>query len=317
MSDPHLGVVQTRWGHSNADTSALTNMQAIALDKHFAMEQFVRYRARFYPKFNGSAGVWRRECMTDAGGWQDDTVCEDLCLSTRAVLKGWEFQFLPDVVAPAELPSGILAFKNQQARWAEGRVTMFAQVWPADCHRPQADASGTLICPFSPCRLMPPMPFSLLLVLVQIPLLLAGYQYPRWLIIATIAGLGQPILFILAQQTLYKDWLLRLRHLPTLMMVAIGMAPSNTRAVLRGIFGRDHTFIRTPKGEGNRYSLPLDGLFAIELALALYAAIALTIAVSLGKYGSLPLLASCVFGFGYVAALSWRDARHSNKNPSN
>ncbi|HEX6384945.1 MAG TPA: glycosyltransferase, partial [Anaerolineae bacterium] len=109
LHEPALGLVQTRWGHLNAHESALTAAQAIALDKHFVMEQTVRHRANLFPKFNGAAGVWRRRCLEMAGGWHDDTVCEDLCLSTRAILQGWQFLFLNDVVAPAELPDSILA----------------------------------------------------------------------------------------------------------------------------------------------------------------------------------------------------------------
>lgn len=310
LDDRELGMVQTRWGHSNANSSALTGMQAIALDKHFVMEQLVRHRAHFYPKFNGSAGVWRRTCMVDAGGWQDDTVCEDLCLSTRAVLRGWRFQFLPDVVAPAELPIGILAYKNQQARWAEGS---------SQCLRKYGRQIATDRRQTPLARLYALLSMSayathalfLLLLLIQIPLLLANFQYPSWFIIATIAGLGQPILFIAAQQALYRDWLVRLRHFPTMLLVAIGMAPSNTRAIFRGAFGHRHTFVRTPKGDGQLYGLPLDGLFAVELALAAYAVVGLGMALSVKNYGPAPLLASCVFGFSFVAASGWRDAHHS------
>ncbi len=312
LADASLGVVQTRWGHANGQASALTSMQAIALDKHFVMEQLVRHRAHFYPKFNGSAGVWRRDCMDDAGGWQDDTVCEDLCLSTRAVLRGWQFQFLPDVVAPAELPPGILAYKNQQARWAEGSsqcLRKYGRQIASDRQQtPVARAYALLSMSAYATHAL-----FLILLLIQIPLLRSDFQYPPWFIIATIAGLGQPILFVMAQQVLYRDWILRLRHLPALLLVAIGMAPSNTRAIWRGVFGRKHTFIRTPKGIGNRYALPLDGLFAVEVALAAYSAVALGLAVSAGTYGPIPLLASCVLGFGYVATLSWRDSRQSTQ----
>ena len=309
-----LGMVQTRWGHSNAMASALTGMQAIALDKHFVMEQLVRHGARFYPKFNGSAGIWRRTCMEDAGGWQADTVCEDLCLSTRAILRGWQFRFLPDVVAPAELPTGILAYKNQQARWAEGSSQCLRKYG----RQIAADGQQTVLA-----RLYALLSMSayathalfLILLLIQIPLLLTDFQYPPWFIIATLAGLGQPILFVAAQQVLYDDWLARLRYLPALLLVAIGMAPSNTRAVIRGAIGHQHTFVRTPKGIGNRYQLPLDGLFAVELALAVYAAVGIVVAVWTGKYGPLPLLASSLLGFGFVALASWQDSRQSTLIP--
>lgn len=316
LANENLGMVQARWGHSNALASALTGMQAIALDKHFVMEQNVRHRASFYPKFNGSAGVWRRSCMVDAGGWQADTVCEDLCLSTRAILRGWQFRFLSDVVAPAELPTGILAYKNQQARWAEGSSQCLRKYgWQI-----AADGNQSVIARIYALLSMSAYAthaLFLLLLLLQIPLLLAHYQYPSWFIVITLAGLGQPILFIAAQRVLYHDWLFRLRFLPTLLLVAIGMAPSNTRAVVRGAIGRQHTFVRTPKGKGNRYQLPLDGLVGIELALALYAAVGVALAIRMGTPGPLPLLASSVLGFGFVAFASWRDSRghaHISRN---
>ena len=120
VHNKELGVVQTRWDHLNQNDSILTGAQSIAIDKHFVVDQAVRSRANLFPKFNGSGGIFRRSCMEDAGGWHDDTVCEDLCLSTRAVLRGWRFLILPDIVAPAELPNTISAYKNQQTRWAKG-----------------------------------------------------------------------------------------------------------------------------------------------------------------------------------------------------
>ena len=116
LHDDTLGVIQTRWGHLNPEQSTLTRAQAIAIDKHFMLDQLVRHRARLFPKFNGSGGIWRRDCLVAAGGWEADTVCEDLCLSTRAVLEGWRFKLLDDVTAAAELPNTIAAFKTQQAR---------------------------------------------------------------------------------------------------------------------------------------------------------------------------------------------------------
>lgn len=308
LANESLGVVQTRWGHANGKASALTAMQAIALDKHFVMEQFVRHRARFYPKFNGSAGIWRRRCLEDAGGWQADTVCEDLCLSTRAVLRGWEFLFLPNVVAPAELPDGILAYKNQQARWAEGSTQCLRKYGVQIATDSQQTITARLYALLSMSAYATHALF-LLLLLVQIPLLRSNFEYPSWFVLVSLAGLGQPILFIAAQRALYRDWITRLRHLPTLLLVAIGMAPSNTRAILRGMFGRHHTFTRTPKGGDRRYALPLDGLFPIELALALYSAIGLGLALMSGNYSPTLLLASSTLGFGYVALSGLRDAR--------
>lgn len=310
LQSDHLGVVQTRWGHSNDTDSFLTAAQAIALDKHFAMEQVVRHRARLYPKFNGSGGIWRRRCLDDAGGWEADTVCEDLCLSTRAVLRGWDFLFLPDVVAPAELPNTILAYKNQQARWAEGSSQCLRkygrEIW-AD----RTNTRGARLYSLFSMSAYSTHFLMLIILLVQVPLLLLDFHYPPWLIAATVAGLGQPILFITAQYVLHRDWARRLRTLPFLLFIAVGMAPSNARAILKGLFGRQHTFVRTPKGHSTDYGLRVDSILLVELALAVYAAVGLWLALARGSYGPILLMATCMLGFLYVACLGVMESQKS------
>jgi cellulose synthase/poly-beta-1,6-N-acetylglucosamine synthase-like glycosyltransferase len=205
IGSPRLGMVQARWGHLNASDSPLTAAQSIALDKHFVMEQNVRNRTNMFPKFNGSAGIWRRSCVDDAGGWRADTVCEDLCLSTRATLRGWEFRYLGDVVAPAELPGGIRAYKNQQARWAKGSIQCL-QMYGQDIIR---DANHTLAG-----RLYAVLSMSaygthillLLLLFLQLPLLLLDVSLPPFMVLFTLMGIGQPLLFIAAQKETYPDW---------------------------------------------------------------------------------------------------------------
>src|SRR5581483_232208 len=120
FQDPKLGCLQTRWGHTNRHYNSLTRAEAMAIDGHFIVEQTVRSRSDFFLNFNGTAGLWRRACIEDAGGWQYDTLTEDLDLSYRAQMRGWKIDYLPDVVVPAELPSQVEAFKKQQFRWAKG-----------------------------------------------------------------------------------------------------------------------------------------------------------------------------------------------------
>ena len=308
-ADPQLGAVQARWGHLNAADSPLTGAQAIALDKHFAVEQFVRHRADFFPKFNGSAGVWRRACIEAAGGWQADTVCEDLCLSIRAVLAGWRFHFAEDVVAPAELPRTILAYKRQQARWAMGAtqcLTKYASpIWRTPGHSLSSRLYALLSMSAYTTHLL-----LLAMLLVQIPLIMSGYRFPSWMILFTVVGLGQPLLFALAQQVLYPDWRRRLRHLPALLLIAIGSAPSNAWAVLGALLGRRFTFARTPKGAGGSYRLRLGGMLWLEVALAVYSAVALVLALADGNSGPAVFLITCFLGFAYVVHLTWREARH-------
>lgn len=306
FTNPEIGAVQARWGHLNSDASSLTGAQAVALDKHFAIEQFVRHRADLFPKFNGSAGVWRRICIADSGGWHHDTACEDLCLSTRAVLRGWRFHFANEVVAPAELPPTILAYKAQQARWAMGATQCLIKysmpIW-------RASEKTRLARAYSLLSMSAYLTHALLLtlLLVQLPIILMGARTPGWLYLFAVIGLGQPLLFILAQEILYRDWIIRLRHFPTLLLIAIGIAPANTIAVFRGAFIREFTFKRTPKGSSRIYRLVPDWTLFIEIGFMLYTGLTLVLALMTGFTGPVFLLASAFLGFALVVSQSLRE----------
>jgi cellulose synthase/poly-beta-1,6-N-acetylglucosamine synthase-like glycosyltransferase len=314
LDDSRLGMVQTRWGHLNAPDSALTAAQAIALDKHFAMEQTVRHRADWFPKFNGTAGIWRRQCLEDAGGWQDDTVCEDLCLSTRAILNGWRFRYLNDVVAPAELPDTISAYKNQQARWAKGSSQCLLKYAPLILASHQHSWAARLYAVVAMSAYTTHL-LLLLLLLLLVPLIFLNYRFPSHWVVLGIAGIGQPLLFVLGQHVLYPDWRRRLRHLPAMLLIAIGLAPSNSRAIIQAVIGRRHSFVRTPKGTQpivvtqvtGPYRLPFDRIVLVETALALYTASGVALALWRAHYGALFLLSTCAAGFAYVAFLGWRE----------
>jgi cellulose synthase/poly-beta-1,6-N-acetylglucosamine synthase-like glycosyltransferase len=316
LSDSRLAMVQTRWGHLNAAASVLTAAQAIALDKHFAMEQTVRHRADWFPKFNGTAGIWRRESLEDAGGWQDDTVCEDLCLSTRAILKGWRFRYLNDVVAPAELPGTILAYKNQQARWAKGSSQCLLKYGPHILGSRQHSLAARLYAVVAMSAYTTHL-LLLLLLLLMVPLIYLNYRFSAHWALLGLAGVGQPLLFILGQQVLYPDWTRRLRHLPAMLLIAIGLAPSNSRAIIQALISRGHGFVRTPKGIApapafrvpGAYRLPFDRIVLVEAALALYAVVGVGLALWRAHFGSLLLLVTCAAGFGYVALMSWRERK--------
>jgi cellulose synthase/poly-beta-1,6-N-acetylglucosamine synthase-like glycosyltransferase len=312
LADSRLGMVQVRWGHLNAADSPLTAAQAIALDKHFAMEQTVRHRADLFPKFNGTAGVWRRATIEAVGGWQDDTVCEDLCLSTRAILAGWRFLFLNDVVAPAELPASIAAYKNQQARWAKGSsqclLKFGGQILSSESHSLTARLYAVLAMSAYTTHLL-----LLTLLLLLGPLLYLNFQFsPRWIVLG-LAGMGQPLLFVLGQRVLHPDWRRRLKYFPAMLLIAIGLAPISSRAILQALFNRRHTFVRTPKGGGaptlkhGRYQLPFDWIILVEISLALYAALSMVLALMRQNFGPLLLLATCTLGFTYVTLLGIRE----------
>ena len=331
LEQPNLGMVQTRWGHLNASYSPLTRAQAISLDKHFAIEQLVRHRANLFPKFNGSGGVWRTACAQAAGGWQADTLCEDLDLSTRAQLDGWRFLFLSNVVSPAELPPQMSAFKIQQARWAKGSLQCAAKFWRQILGSQRHSPLGRAYALISMTGyLAHPLLLGLLLLLP--PLLYWGYNFSPLLAWLSIAGIAQPLLFLLSQQALYPHWLRpAAAGLPALALVAVGLAPSNTWSVWETLIRGVHKFHRTPKfnllprPDGGRVKQPLGGfshipftrashrrhkwspLILSELALALYALLGAGVALALGSYGSLPFLLLCAAGLGYTAVLSLRD----------
>lgn len=319
IGNPELGMVQTRWGHLNPFESHLTAAQTIALDKHFVMEQTVRHRASLFPKFNGSAGVWRKQCLDEAGGWEADTVCEDLCLSTRAILKGWRFLFLNEVVSPAELPTTISAYKNQQSRWAKGSTQCLVKFGPAIL----TDKKHPLVARIYALLSMSGYATHLLLLtllLVQVPLIYLNYRPPMILLAFGLASIAQPALFVLGQRELYLDWRRRLIYFPTLLLVAIGLAPSNSRAIVQAVVERHHTFVRTPKGQSRNftqspgeilitgnYTLAMDWIVVVELLLASYATIGLILCVWQGNIGPIFFMLSCMLGFGYVALTSIRE----------
>ncbi len=276
LSDPAVGFVQTRWGHVNRDYSAFTQIQALGMDGHFVVEQTARNRTGLFINFNGTAGIWKKACIEDAGGWTGDTLTEDLDLSYRAQLRGWRTVYLPDVVVPAELPPQVSAFKRQQARWAQGSVqTALKLAGPLlsshQSWRVKAEGlvhlTGYLVHPLMLTLILLafPMSFSHSWVLLAAP----------WLMITAV---GPPLMYAVTQISTTKDWRKRLRYLPLLVMLGIGVCLSNTGAVLRALFRVRREFQRTPKFDlgrpgqtwvGSVYALSGDRLVWAELLLAL------------------------------------------------
>jgi cellulose synthase/poly-beta-1,6-N-acetylglucosamine synthase-like glycosyltransferase len=314
MTVPHflessrLGFLQTRWGHINADYSPLTRAQAIALDGHFAVEQLVRHRAGLFMGFNGTGGIWRRQCIEDAGGWQDDTMCEDLDLSYRAQLADWEPLFLPDVVSPAEIPPQINAFKRQQSRWAKGSIQCARKLWRsvATAQVPLFRRAQGLIHLTS--YMVHPLMLALLLTLV---VLIAGdgsFFFP--LAYFSLVSLGQPLLYVLAQRRLHGDWPRRYAYMPLLMLLGTGVALSNSCAIYEAVTGGDNQFRRTPKFHietqedqwaRNRYALSsMDWITLGEFLVLLFAIVGVVISLRAGNLHAVPFLMLYVAGFAYV-----------------
>jgi cellulose synthase/poly-beta-1,6-N-acetylglucosamine synthase-like glycosyltransferase len=314
-----IGIIQTRWGHLNRSYSWLTAAQALALDGHFAIEQTARNRSGLLINFNGTAGLWRRTCIKAAGGWQGDTISEDFDLSYRAQLVGWQCLFLRNVVAPAEIPPQLAAFKRQQFRWAKGSIQCLKKLgWPVLCSHLAWPVKLQALVHLSSYLVHPLM---VILALVT-PILMIGegtanVRFP--LIYLSLVSLGPPFLYAVAQASLYpKKWRSHYKAMLLLILLGSGIALSNTKAVIEAFLGVGNIFRRTPKfdvsastdrWQNSVYRLPLDGLVIGELALGLYSLLGAWIAASSGHQFAVPFILLYAFGFGYVGIQGLWDAR--------
>ncbi len=313
FSDPEVGMVQARWGHLNSEHSPLTRVQALLLDGHFVIEHTARHRSGRFFNFNGTAGMWRRRCIEDAGGWQHDTLTEDLDLSYRAQMRGWKFVYLPHVVAPAELPVEMGAFKSQQHRWAKGSIQTARKLLPELLRGPlpwpvKLEAIFHLTANVG-------YVLMLALALLIVPAVwLRRAMDPLW-----IAGFDLPVMFFstasvaafytVAHREAGGRPLRALARIPLLMAVGIGLCVNNARAVMEAWLGRASEFHRTPKynllpGESpaaRRYRAGANRDTWIEALLALYVAAGMTAAAAAGLWGALPFLALFALGFAYTA----------------
>jgi cellulose synthase/poly-beta-1,6-N-acetylglucosamine synthase-like glycosyltransferase len=315
--DPKVGMVQARWGHINQDYSLLTKIQAILLDGHFILEHGGRNRGGRFFNFNGTAGVWRRTAIDEAGGWQHDTLTEDLDLSYRAQLAGWQFVFVPALIAPAEVPVEMNAFKSQQHRWAKGSIQTCRKLLPrilksnlpigvkaeAFFHL-TANFNYILMCVLS-ILMFPSMVIRYNMgwyemILIDVPLFFA----------ATFSFCN---FYMVCQRELHKDWVSRLKYVPFLMSVGIGLSVNNTRAVFEALFNKQSEFTRTPKyhieGDGDewvgkRYRQSVAVQPLVELALGLYFTWTVFYALANGIYATVPFLVLFQVGFLYTGLLS-------------
>lgn len=316
LEDPEVGMAQARWGHINGEDSALTRAQSIFLDGHFAVESAARHLSGAYFNFNGTAGVWRREAITDAGGWSSSTLTEDLDLSYRAQLAGWKFVFVPAVEVPAELPATLSGFQGQQHRWAKGSIQTARKLLPAIA-RSNAAWQVKLEALFhltnnSAYLLM------LLLALLLVPSLAIrhGRFDARLLLIdATLfaASTASLLLFYAEGQKRAHRRRLSLRSIVTLLPLGVALTVSNSAAVLEGLVERGGVFSRTPK-RGNQENAPNErsGRLPIgETILAVFYFFSFIALVSAGHYAALPFLALFLSGFSYGAVSGWKERLQS------
>jgi len=313
FTDPRVGMVQARWGHLNPHYSALTRVQSIVLDGHFLIEHTARDRSGRFFNFNGTAGIWRRACIDDAGGWQHDTLTEDLDLSYRAQLHGWRFVYVPEHVAPAELPVEMAAFKTQQHRWAKGSIQtarkLLPRVWRSALPLPtkiEATAHMTAYLGYVP---------MLALTAVVVPAAFLRSELATTTMLAidlplfTATTLAWTTSYAVAHRESTGTWRGGLPWVAFLMVVGIGLSVNNARAVIGGVRRGPSEFRRTPKYNlgaheslaSRRYRGRIPRDTWIELAIAVAFAVAIGAAFAMRRFGIVPFFAMFLAGYGYTA----------------
>jgi len=332
FADSGIGLVQGSWAHINRGYSLLTRIEAVLLDGHFMIEHAARNRTGCFFNFNGTAGIWRRQAIETSGGWEHDTLTEDLDLSYRAQLTGWRFLYLPELAVPSELPVDVNGFKSQQYRWAKGAAQTGRKLMGRLLRSPlplriKAEAfvhltnnvSYPLMVLLSllifPAMLLRRGTSAEMLLLVDLPLFLA----------ATASVLT---FYLMSQVAVGEAGRRQVRYLPALLGVGIGLSVNNARAVLSGLFHRGGTFHRTPKyrierpGQvwaTRRYRAGVDLTRTVEAAMAAYFLGCILYSWVAGMWMSIPFLLLFVHGYGYMAVLSflpsWRDGWARGRAP--
>jgi cellulose synthase/poly-beta-1,6-N-acetylglucosamine synthase-like glycosyltransferase len=319
FAEPTIGMVQTRWTHLNRDYSFLTQVEAILLDGHFVLEHGARSRAGLFFNFNGTAGIWRRCVIDQAGGWQHDTLTEDTDLSYRAQILGWKFKYLQDIECPAEVPIEMTAFKTQQQRWAKGLIQTSKKILPrvfrADVpFRTKVEAWYHLTANIS-------YPLMVVLSVLLMPAMIIRFYQGWWemlyidfpLFLASTFSISS--FYLVSQKELYpRRWLRTFLYLPFLMALGIGLTITNTIAVMEALFGIRSPFTRTPKyrvqkrGEKSKgaakYRKRLGIIPFLELLVGGYFVLCIWYAVANENYFTVPFLLLFVVGYLYTGLLS-------------
>ena len=323
FTNPKIGMVQTRWTHINRNYSFLTEVEAIMLDGHFVLEHSGRARSDVFFNFNGTAGMWHRVTIEEAGGWQHDTLTEDTDLSYRAQLKGWKFVYLQDVECPAELPVEMTAFKTQQARWAKGLIQTGKKILPrvlrsdAPLHT-KIEAWYHLTANLS-------YPLMIVLSVLLLPAMIIRF-YQGWfqmlyidlpLFMASTFSISS--FYLVSQRELYpKTWYRTFLYLPFLMALGIGLTITNTKAVLEALVGKQSAFARTPKYRvetkqdrvrATKYRRRLGWIPWVELAIGTYFASTVYYALDNENYFTVPFLLLFVVGYWYTGLMSLLQGR--------
>lgn len=327
FKDPKIGMVQTRWEHLNRAYSLVTQIQALALDGHFVLEQQVRNKAGYFINFNGTSGVWRKECIFDAGNWEADTLTEDLDLSYRAQLKGWKFKYLTDFTTPSEVPSEINSLKSQQFRWTKGAIEtarkMLFRVWAA-----KLPLKTKIMCTFHLTNNIV-FPFILVACLLNMPIVLIKNTglydtYFIFMSVFVLAFIASFLFYLYSQKDVYEDWRSRILLFPVFMAGSMGFAINNTKAVFEALINKKSEFVRTPKYgiEGDKdkwqdkkyvHKKFVKFSVVLELIIALYSLACVVVSAVTLQISAIPFQLMYTFGFGLVAYLSIKHVIDTNK----
>ena len=331
FSSPKIGLVQCRWGHANEEYSAITRAQALSLDFHFLVEQKAKSNSSLFMNFNGTAGIWRRECIDDAGGWHTATLVEDLDLSYRAQMKGWKCVFLPDIVVDAELPVQMNAAKRQQFRWAKGSIQCALKLLSDIVIKRGLDINAKIQAFVQLTRHIV-YPFMLIQFLT-LPLLLTqdvNLYLLTFLPSFTIAAyllMGPGAYLIILQNLYHESWKEKAKLLPFLLVYNAGLSVNNTVAVFDAVVGKKNVFHRTPKygvlkskddWKDNAYNLPFTKVTMLEMFFAIYGVLGIMVAMLYGHPIFVPIIAIQTIGYFYVTYLSISHSkfkRHKSKVP--
>ena len=313
---PEIGLVQCRWGHVNEKYSPITKAQALSLDFHFLIEQKAKSNSHLFMSFNGTAGIWRRRCIEDSGGWHTATLVEDLDLSYRAQMKGWKCIFVPEIVVDAELPVQMNAAKRQQFRWAKGSIQCAIKLLgDVTIKRIPVDTKVQAFVQLTR-HIVHPLVLAQFLIL---PILLASkinlYVISGLPVLTIIAYLAMgPVAYIMVIRGMYaKKWRSKTLSYLYLIIYSAGMSVNNTVAVFDAFFGKKNEFLRTPKfgiikndddWRDKAYALPFTKTTLLEIFFGVYGIVGMFIAIFSNNPIFVPILGIQVIGFLYIAYLS-------------
>ena len=330
FSKSNIGLVQCRWGHVNENYSTITQVQALSLDFHFLIEQKAKSNSHLFMNFNGTAGIWKRDCIEDAGGWHTATLVEDLDLSYRAQMKGWKCVFLPDIVVDAELPAQMNGAKRQQFRWAKGSIQCAVKLL-SDIGLKRNVAIEAKIQAF--IQLTRHIVYPLMLIqFLALPVLLAGQinlyvvSFLPVITLATYLAMGPGAYIVIIQSMYGKSWKSRAKLLPALLVYNAGMSVNNTVAVFDAVIGKKNEFLRTPKygivtkdddWKNKAYNLPFTQTTLLEIFFGVYGIMGIFISIFSNNPIFVPIIALQTIGFFFIAYMSLSHTRFKKNKSSN